>query len=360
MEHAADTAQMLAQLVCPAFIVKDGIITDGNQAALHRQIQLNTDISDLICIGKDEYEAYTQGKLCLTLSIENIPCHATVTAMQDCHLFCLTSDYESPELRALALAAQQLREPLSKAMVSTDLLLPNAAVRKDPEATHYLAQVNRSLHQLLRAVCNMSDAANYTKANRSSMQVCDATSIFDEILQKAADLAAKAERKLIYSVPKQTVHCPLDEEKLERAILNLLSNAIKFTPVGSTVHADVHHSGNRLLFTVQDSGQGADRQTRNNLFSRYLREPGIEDGRSGIGLGMSIVHSVAAAHGGTVLIEHPENAGLKVTMTISLSQSADNTFRSPIKLPIDYAGGHDRCLLELSDVLPDSLFSENM
>jgi hypothetical protein len=75
---------------------------------------------------------------------------------------------------------------------------------------------------------------------------------------------------------------------------------------------------------------------------------------------MSIVRSVAAAHGGTVLIEHPDDAGLKITMTISLVQPSDNILRSPVKLPIDYAGGHDHCLLELSDVLPDKLFLENM
>lgn len=360
MEHAADTAQLLSQLMCPAFTVKDGIITNANQAALQRQIQLNTNISELICIGKEEYARYTQGKLCLTLSIKSIPYPTSVMAMQDHHLFCLASDYESPELRALALAAQQLREPLSKAMVGTELLMPHSSIREDPEATQYLAQVNRSLHQLLRAVCNMSDAAKYTTAQRSGMQINDATKIFNEILQKASVLAAKAERKLIYTVPKQPAQCPLDDEKLERAVLNLLSNAIKFTPAGGTIHATLQHSGDRLLFTIQDSGKGADPHVRNNMFSRYLREPGIEDGRSGIGLGMSIVHSVAAAHGGTVLIEHPENAGLKITMTISQSYASDSTVRSPIKLPIDYAGGHDCCLLELSDVLPDSLFLQNM
>ncbi len=360
MEHSLDTAQMLEQLMCPAFIVQDGIIIHANQAALQRQIKRNTNISDLICIGKDEYETYADGKLCLTLSIQGITYNATVTKAENSHLFCLETDYEDPELRAFALAAQQLREPLAKAMVSTELLLPNASVRKDAEATQYLSQVNRSLHQLLRAVCNMSDAAQYTDPNRANLQTQNATKIFNDILEKAADLAAQAKRTLTYTVPKQAVFCPIDEEKLERAILNLLSNAIKFTPKGGTINATLHQSGSRLLFTVQDSGEGADLQSRADMFSRFLREPGIEDGRNGIGLGMSIVRSVAAAHSGTVLIQQPESAGVKITMTLSLKQPADNMFRSLIKLPIDYAGGYDHCLLELSDVLPDDMFLDNM
>lgn len=360
MEHSLDTAQMLEQLMCPAFIVQDGIVTNSNQAALQRQIKLNTNISDLICIGKDEYEIYTDGKLCLTLSIQGITYNATVTNTESGHLFCLESDYEDPELRAFALVAQQLREPLAKAMVSTELLLPNSSVRDDAEAAQHLSQVNRSLHQLLRAVCNMSDAAQYTNPLHANMQTQDVAKIFDEILEKAADLATHAERTLNYAVPKQAIFCSADGAKLERAILNLLSNAIKFTPKGGTINATLHHSNNRLLFTVQDSGEGANLQARTNMFSRFLREPGLEDGRSGIGLGLSIVRSVAAAHGGTVLIEQPNNAGVKITMTLSIKQPADNIFRSPVRFPIDYAGGYDHCLLELSDVLPDNLFLENM
>jgi K+-sensing histidine kinase KdpD len=277
--------------------------------------------------------------------------------MEAGHLFCLESDYKDPELRAFALVAQQLREPLAKAMIGTELLLPNAAVKEDAEATKHLAQVNRSLHQLLRAVCNMSDAAQYADSLCANLQAKNATEIFDEILKKAADLAVQAGRTLLFTVPKQAVFCPVDEEKLERAILNLLSNAIKFTPKGGTINAIVQTRGNRLLFTVHDSGEDADIF---GMFSRFLREPGIEDGRSGIGLGMSIVHSVAAAHGGTVLIERLEKAGVKITMTLSLKQPDNNIFRSPVRLPIDYAGGYDHCLLELSDILPDALFLENM
>lgn len=356
MEHSIQNKEILDNLVCPAFTVASGIINSSNQAAIHRGVQLNANIGDLITIGADEYANYTQGKLFITLCIQNITYDATVTVSGNEHLFCLASDYEEPELRAFALAAVQLREPLAKAMASTEQLLPNASGWENAEDKQTLGRLNRSLHQLLRAISNMSDTANYTNRQSCRMQIYDLTQFFNEFLEKASLLTEQAGRKLNYTLMNQKVYGLADTEKLERALFNLISNAIKYTPEEGQINATLRYSKNKLIFTIQDSGSGVDPQVRSNLFSRFLREPGLDDGRSGIGLGMAIVRSVAAMHGGTVLMEQPQNEGARFTMTIAVNQVSNNVVRTPIQLPVDYAGGRDRSLIELSDVLPSSLF----
>lgn len=359
MEHSINNAEMLEKISCPALIVKDGIITQANHAAMQHGIELNSEINSLIAIGAEEYQNYAGGKLCLTLCIHDLRYNAVVTTAGDCHVFTLASDYEDPELRAFALAAQQLREPLAAAMLSTEQLLPNSSVKENDEVRQHISQVNRSLHQLLRAVCNMSDAAHYAKHPSCRLQTQELVSVFAEILQKSAALAEQTERTLEYTLPNQTIYALADPEKLERAVLNLLSNAIKFTPKGGKIEATLRNSNNKLFFTVQDSGDGVNPQTRSNMFSRFLREPGLDDSRTGIGLGMSIVRSVATAHGGTVLMEQPEGQGARITMTLALTQPENNVVRTPVLLPVDYAGGKDHALLELSDVLSCSAFEEN-
>lgn len=356
MEHSNENAEILENLMCPAFAVADGIITHANQAALQRGIQLNTNVTDWIAIGTEEYQQFSEGKLCITLRIQDITYYTTVTTSGKNHIFCLASDYEDPELRAFALAAQQLRGPLASAMVSTEQLLPNSAAWKEQEDKQNLAQLSRSLHQLLRAVSNMSDAAHYANRQAGRMQTCDLTAIFEETLEKAALLVSQAGCTFNFTLPKQSVCGLADAEKLERAVLNLISNAMKYTPSGGIITATLRHSKGKLIFTIQDSGPGIDPQVRSNVFSRFLREPGLDDGRSGIGLGMTIVRSVAAIHGGTVLMEQPENQGARFTMTLAVNQDAGNVVRTPILLPVDYAGGRDHSLLELSDVLPASLY----
>lgn len=356
MERKSESQELLEKIIYPAFVVKDGIISNANQAARLRGIETDMQISSLIETGAEAYAVFSDGKLCLTLNVCGITYNATVTPTGSGDLFCLESDYEAPELRALSLAAQQLREPLSNAMLGTDQLLPNANVQSDPQLRDQLAQINRNLHQLLRAVSNMSDTAQYKAGRCARMEACDAVGIFEEVLKKAAHLAERSGRTLNYSVPAQSVICFVDADQLERAILNLISNAIKYSPKESTIMAQLRRGANTLIFSIWDNGNVS--QKRSDLFSAYLQEPGLTDGRSGIGLGMTIVRAVAAAHGGTVLMEQPKDSGIKITMTICAKCDKDTPLRSPISLPFDYAGGRDHALVELSDALSDSLYNE--
>ena len=355
MEHSNAAAEMLEKLSCPAFLTNNGIITCVNQAAISRQIGIDNNVSDLICIGADEYAQYAGGTLCLTLCLNNNLYSASVSKIGDQHLFCLASDYEESELRAFAVAARFIREPLSNAVLGIEESIHN---NNDSENMQHLAQVNRSLHQLLRAVCNMSDVAHYANPNSANMQIQNITEIFSEILQKAALLATEANRTIRYSIPGTPVFGLADAEKLERALLNLISNAIKNTPKGGTIDATLRQSGNKLLFILNDTGTGFDRRSQAAAFSQFLREPVLGNPNSGIGLGLSIVRSVAAAHGGTVLIDHPNETGARVTMTLALKHTQEDILRSPVLLPVDYSGGRDHALLELSDVLPNSSYSE--
>ena len=358
MEQVTDCPVFLETMACPAFTVRDGIIYQANQAALQRQLPLGTAVSQIICVGAEDYERFISGKLCLTLCIQEIKYNATVTVSDDTHLFCMETAYAEPELRAFALAAQHLREPLANAMVSTELLLPNDTLREDPETHKQLAQINRSLHQLLRAVCNMSDAAQYKQLQVAKMQLQDAAAVFDELLEKASHMVSQAGYTLRYNVPQQSLYCLLDTEKLERAVLNLLSNAMKFAPDGSEIFASVRQNENRLSFTVT-SPKGNDPQLHGDIFHRFLREPGLENSPSGIGLGMSIIHAVAAMHGGTVLWESPNGTDIRFTMTLKLNKAENQTsLRSPVRLLSDYAGGRDRFLIELSDILPSDQYKD--
>ena len=357
MDCIQNSNGILESLMCPAFTVKDGMIAQANRAAAAYGLESGASIADMIRVGQEEYAAFTEGKLCIILDLDGTACQATVTNADDSHLFCLESGYEMPELRAFALAAQQLREPLSNAMASTDLLLPNEAIGKDSEGYQHLLQINKSLHQLLRAVSNMSDAASYADNQLPRMETRDAVSVFDEILEKAIAMASQASRTIRYKTAKRSVLCQLDSEKLERAIWNILSNAMKFSQEDSIIDAELRLTEKQLIFSVWDNSKTAGNPAPGNLFNRFLRQPGIEDARNGIGLGLSIVRSVAAIHGGTVLLEQREDCGIKITMSISLKKSNTNSLRSKIRLPIDYAGGRDHGLLELSDALPCELYN---
>ena len=111
-----------------------------------------------------------------------------------------------------------------------------------------------------------------------------------------------------------------------------------------------------LYLTVQDSGNGIAQELRSNVHSRFRRQPGLEDTRFGIGLGMVMIRSAASAHGGTVLIDHPDGCGTRLTMSMAIRQDTDSVVRAST-LQVDYAGERDHTLIELSDILPSFLYA---
>ena len=355
MEETLDQFRMLDLLPQPAFCVRDGQIIHVNEHGKRRMICPQTSVRELIQFGADEYAAFMGGCLYLTLNIADTPCGASVTRMQDFDVFVLEDGEDHADLQAMALAAQELRLPLSSMMTVADNLFPVIGTSDDPTVQDQVARINRSLFRMLRIIGNMSDAYRYSQDLGSCQEVRDICGTFAEVFSASAATIAQADVTLRYSLPTESIYCLADEEKLERAVNNILSNAMKFTPKGGTIDAKLTHKGNLLYLTVQDSGSGIPSQVQGNVYSRYQRQPGIEDSRYGIGLGMVLIRSAAAAHGGTVLIEQPQGQGMKITMTMQIRTGEGNMVRSPL-IRIDYAGERDHRLIELSDNLPVSLY----
>ena len=340
-------AAMLELMLRPAFCVSDGKITKLNGAAAPYLLSEGTDILSLLATGTEEYQRFESGCLYLTLIIGGNTVGATVVAMEDIHLFLLEEPGNTAELRALALAARELRGPLNG--------MSMAALHLTSENPEHLCQLNRRMHQMMRIVSNMSDAARYWESNEPAMEAVEICAWLEEILSKAATQLREADLALQYTLPGPPIYTIADTEKLERAVYNLISNAAKHTSAGGQIHVQLAQRG-RLYLSVTDDGDGLDSSTLGNVYTRYLRTPSVTDGAEGIGLGMVLVRAVATMHGGTVLIDTPHRNSTRVTMSLPVSQKSSLPLRSPV-FRIDYAGERDHCLQELSDVLPARLYA---
>ena len=336
-------------LLRPAFYVADGKITQINTAAAPFMLCPGQEIMPMLATGKTEYEAFQEGCLYLTINIGTKKLGANIIATDEGYLFILEHSNEYKELQSLSLAAKELRQPLTGMMAAAEQLFPASSA--DPSQ---IAQFNRRIYQMLRTVSNMSDAALYAQNDFSHMEHMDICSYLDELLSKTAMQLSQVQLQLQYQLPNQPIYTLADSDKLERAVYNLISNAAKHSPANGTIQVKLSCNG-RLYLSVADQGIGIAPGIKSNIFDRYLRTPSITDGLEGIGLGMALVRCAATAHGGTVLIDHPQGWGTRVTMTMELKKGKHLPLRSPV-LQMDYAGERDHGLLELSDILPASMY----
>jgi len=112
---------------------------------------------------------------------------------------------------------------------------------------------------------------------------------------------------------------PADRSLFQSALGNLVENAITATPSGGRVTIRAERRAGDVRIEVSDTGHGIPAADLQRVFDRLQRVDAARTGRAGnggAGLGLAIVRSIAALHGGTVSIRSDESAGTSAVLTL--------------------------------------------
>ncbi len=223
----------------------------------------------------------------------------------------------------VANASHELRTPLAMMRTSLDV----AKAKSPPiseDASVLSAKVREGLDQAERLVESFLVLARAERGVIDDLTRVSLTKVTAEVLDARAGRAAAAD---------VTLHRNLDDAEvdgsrtlLSRLAANLIDNAIRHNQPGGWLHAATTTDGPTARLVVENSGRVMDPAGVDQL-GRPFRRAGVERTGSdgGVGLGLSIVAAIAAAHHGTVEIEARPEGGLRVTVTLPRpSSSASN------------------------------------
>ena len=131
--------------------------------------------------------------------------------------------------------------------------------------------------------------------------------------------AAGRHHEWIADIPDNPVLIRGDASQIAQLLGNLLSNARKHTPEGTSVIAQLAVEANQAVFTVTDTGPGIDPALIGKIFDRFVRGDSARTTSEGsTGLGLSIVRSVARAHGGEATVtSQPGNTEFRVVLPLA-------------------------------------------
>lgn len=111
-----------------------------------------------------------------------------------------------------------------------------------------------------------------------------------------------------------------DPTRIRQVLMNLLSNAVKFTQAGHIyLEVDQQADGN-LLFMIEDTGIGMDRETAAKVFNPFVQADASTTRKfGGTGLGLTISRKIAQAMGGDLRVESRVGCGSTFCFTIKAS-----------------------------------------
>lgn len=114
-----------------------------------------------------------------------------------------------------------------------------------------------------------------------------------------------------------------DARALKQILLNLLSNAVKFTPAGGRIRIAARRHEEAIRVSVTDTGSGIPKDQIERLgqpFEQVSQDANLS--KQGTGLGLALVRSLAALHGGSMAIESDVGKGTTVEITLPLEPAA--------------------------------------
>ncbi|TSC73693.1 MAG: multi-sensor signal transduction histidine kinase [Parcubacteria group bacterium Gr01-1014_48] len=139
------------------------------------------------------------------------------------------------------------------------------------------------------------------------------------------ELQPNIEKKMLRVEKKDTLKQEIttDAKLLRVVIQNLVSNAIKYTPVQGTIAITVEESGQRMIFTIRDSGCGIPTEQQHLIFSKMFRAHNAAKAAAhGFGLGLYMTKSIIESLGGTISFTSVLDQG--TTFILSLPLLADS------------------------------------
>ncbi len=209
-------------------------------------------------------------------------------------------------LRAfVADASHELRTPLTTATGWVELYFQGGL--DDPELRDRAMQrVETQLGRIRVLIDELSLLARLDRARPLNADPVDLTALTAEVVEDARVINPDRDFTFASSGPAPLVG---DAQKLQQVVLNLLGNAVQHTPAGTPVEIAVTPAeplvngstsrAARHTLLVTDHGPGIPWQDQQHIFERFWRSDSSRDRHTGgSGLGLSIVASIVAAHGG--------------------------------------------------------------
>jgi PAS domain S-box-containing protein len=199
----------------------------------------------------------------------------------------------------LATLSHELRTPLSGILGWAQVV----RTRDDPATlAQALDGIERNAQSQLRLIEDLLDLSRIVAGKvRLESRPVDLRSV---ILAAADTIRPAAEAKEIRLALNLEAGVSIvlgDADRLQQIFWNLLSNAVKFTPREGLVTVELERRDSRAHVRISDSGQGISPEHLPFIFERFRQaDSSTRRAHGGLGLGLSIVRSLAELQGGVV------------------------------------------------------------
>ncbi|MFH1990633.1 MAG: HAMP domain-containing sensor histidine kinase [Patescibacteria group bacterium] len=210
----------------------------------------------------------------------------------------------------VTITSHQLRAPITAIKGYSSMLMEGTFGPVPEKARTAVDRILQSSDRLVRLI---ADFLNLSRIERGKMeydfQKFDLKDLVKSIFDDFFQINGKRKIPLKFSLEldeNEKFMVTADQEKVRQAMSNLIDNALKYTKEGfAKISLYKNPEKNTIIFKVQDSGMGMDKDSLARIFQKFTRAHNgtLSVHVEGTGLGLYVAKEIMSAHGGDIWAE---------------------------------------------------------
>ena len=210
-----------------------------------------------------------------------------------------------------AMASHELKTPLVPIMGYLEMLLEEGLVGPINEKQKSILE--KSLHnvKLLQKLILHLLTVHRLEVNQVNWRLSefDVSNLLQDVFSDFEHLTQQKKIRFTNLVT-DSILIHSDFEQIKEIFSNLLQNSIDFTPEGGSIEIDAKLQGDKIVFSVKDSGIGISKDKQTGLFKKFYQvDTSVTRKHGGTGLGLSICKGLTEGLGGKIWVESDEGQG---------------------------------------------------
>ncbi len=207
------------------------------------------------------------------------------------HLLAAQRALVASQKSLLANASHELRSPLARIRMGLEFIGEASQSTKD-EITRNITELDQLVEEIL--------LASRLDAQEADLGTVESVDLIGLCAEECARVGA------ILHLPEgvQSIEITGVAKLLRRMVRNLLENAKRYGGESDLgIELALSQTADQTSIRVSDHGPGVPEAYRERIFEPFYRLPGASERAGGVGLGLSLVKSIAERHGGAVRCE---------------------------------------------------------
>lgn len=219
----------------------------------------------------------------------------------------------------LAMLAHELRNPLAPISAGAQILQQVGAA--NPAISRTAEIIARQAAHMTRLIDDLLDVSRVTRGFvKLDKKIVHLGDVVKDALEQTSPAISKKHHQLTLDLPRESCAVEGDHKRLVQIVANMINNAAKYTPAGGRIAVSVVASSDQVTLKIADNGMGMPAELVARVFELFAQGARTSDrSEGGLGLGLALVKTLVALHGGTVKAES-DGVGFGSTFTMELAR----------------------------------------